>query len=66
MLIDELEKGLDSPDEEIRMQAVGRLVDVSFMPEILPALKKAMADTSWRVRKSAINIAAAFQDEKAV
>ena len=66
MLIDELEKGLDSPDEEIRMQAVGRLVDVSFMPEILPALKKAMADTSWRVRKSAINIAAAFQDEKAL
>ena len=61
MLIDELIERLDSPDEEIRRQVIEGLLDIAFEPGILPLLKKAMGDISWRVRKDAVNAALSFQ-----
>lgn len=65
MLIDELIERLDSPDEETRRQVIEGLLDIAFEPEILPLLKKAMGDISWRVRKDAVNAALSFQGNAA-
>src|SRR3990167_2203676 len=61
MLIDELIERLNSPDEEARKQVIEGLLDSAFEPGILPLLKKAMGDASWRVRKDAVNAALSFQ-----
>lgn len=61
MLIDELIERLNSPDEEARKQVIEGLLDIAFEPGILPLLKKAMGDASWRVRKDAVNAALSFQ-----
>ncbi|GEM_PF-355585 len=65
MLINELIERLDSPDEEIRRQVLEGLLDIAFEPGILPLLKKAMGDISWRVRKDAVNAALSFQGNAA-
>jgi HEAT repeat protein len=64
--IDDLLKRLNSPDEEMRREAIEGLLDVSFEPKILPLLKKAIGDESWRVRKSAVNVGVSFHEPAAV
>ena len=64
--IDDLLKRLDSPDEEMRREAIEGLLDVPFEPKILPLLKKAIGDESWRVRKSAVNVGVSFHESAAV
>jgi len=66
LTIDELSKKIDSPDEEMRREAIEGLLDVSFEPKILPLLKKAIGDESWRVRKSAVNVGVSFHEPAAV
>lgn len=66
MFVDEFKKRLNSSDEEARRQSIEGLIDAPFEPAVLPFLKKAMADVSWRVRKSAVSAAVSFKDEKAI
>ncbi|MBI5286534.1 MAG: HEAT repeat domain-containing protein [Deltaproteobacteria bacterium] len=51
--IEEIKRRLDDPDEETRLQAV---LEFSVIPqeEIAPILLNALGDSSWRVRRSAI------------
>lgn len=65
MLIYELMKKLDNPDEEARRDAIEGLPGAPFEPKILPLIKKALGDTSWRVRKGAVNAAVSFHENTA-
>ncbi len=63
--IDELSKKVDNPDEEARRDAIEGLQGMSFEPKILLLIEKALGDTSWRVRKSAVNAAVSFGENTA-
>lgn len=63
--IDDISKRLDSHDEEIRREAIEEFLDAPFEPKLLPLLKKAIGDESWRVRKSAVNMAVSFREPAA-
>ena len=66
MSMDELRKKINSPDEEVRREAVEALINMPFSKELLLLIKRAMADMSWRVRKSAVDITATFKDDSAI
>ncbi len=63
MAIEEIKKRLGDEDEETRRSAVEELGKMEG-EEVMDLVLSAMADPSWRVRKTAVEALEVFQGEK--